>query len=99
MFLRPPDHGAEGKKNLLKRFGVVSNAGYNKLTGHYSNALHFLARRKWIVLGGVALFTAALYILMQTTPSSFVPEEDMGTIFVNIQLFRPPPPPWNAWKP
>jgi HAE1 family hydrophobic/amphiphilic exporter-1 len=89
MFLRPPDHGAEEegkKKNLLKRFGVVFNKGYGKLTSRYSDALHFLARHKWIVLAGIVLFTASLFILMQITPSSFVPEEDMGTIFVNISL-------------
>jgi HAE1 family hydrophobic/amphiphilic exporter-1 len=87
LFLRPPEPEAEGKKkSLLKRFGVVFNRGYGKLTDRYTTALHFLARRKWIVIAGVVFFAGALYWLMQVTPSSFVPEEDMGTIFVNISL-------------
>ena len=87
MFLRPPEkEDPTRKKTLLKRFGVVFNAGYGKVTSRYSDALHFLARNKWIVLVGVAFFAGALYWLMQITPSSFVPEEDMGTIFVNISL-------------
>jgi len=87
MFLKPPDHGEEGKKkNLLQRFGVVFNGGYNKMTNKYSNALHFLAARKWLVLAGIALFASALYLLLKSTPSSFVPEEDMGTVFINVSL-------------
>ena len=31
-------------------------------------------------------FGGGLYWLMKTTPSSFVPDEDMGTIFVNVTL-------------
>jgi HAE1 family hydrophobic/amphiphilic exporter-1 len=88
LFLKPPDPAGEEKKkkNLLKRFGVVFNKGYNKVTGKYSSALQFLSARKWIVLAGIALFATAFYLLMKSTPSSFVPDEDMGTIFVNISL-------------
>jgi HAE1 family hydrophobic/amphiphilic exporter-1 len=87
LFLRPPNHGEEGKKkNLLQRFGVVFNKGYGKLTGKYGNAIHFLSDRKWLVFAGIFLFATVFYLLMKATPSSFVPEEDMGTVFVNISL-------------
>jgi len=46
----------------------------------------FLSRKKWIVIAAVVIFSCGLYVLMKTTPSGFVPEEDMGTIFVNISL-------------
>jgi HAE1 family hydrophobic/amphiphilic exporter-1 len=87
LFLRPPDHGNDKKKkNLLKRFGVVFNKGYDKLTDKYSKAIHYLSARKWLVLVGIAFFAGAFYLLMSSTPSSFVPEEDMGTVFINISL-------------
>ncbi|WP_254244265.1 efflux RND transporter permease subunit [Hymenobacter sp. BRD128] len=54
--------------------------------GKYTRAVQFLAGRKWLALAGVAGFAGFLYFLMTSTPSSFVPNEDMGTIFVNVSL-------------
>ncbi|MES1159454.1 MAG: efflux RND transporter permease subunit, partial [Bacteroidota bacterium] len=87
MFLRPPDHGeGKEKKSLLQRFGVSFNKGYNGLVNRYSRSVAFLSARKWIVIVAIAGFGALFYLLMKSTPSSFVPEEDMGTVFVNISL-------------
>ena len=87
MFLRPPDHGSEHqRRNVLQRFGVWFNSGYNKMTERYSRAVAFLSARKALTLLIIAAFGALFYLLMRATPSSFVPEEDMGTVFVNISL-------------
>ena len=87
MFLRPPDHGKENeKKTVLQRFGVVFNKGYGKVTTRYSRSVTFLAAHKWIAIVAILFFGTGLYLLMRSTPSSFVPEEDMGTVFVNISL-------------
>ncbi len=87
MFLKPPDHGdGNKKKTLLQRFGVVFNSGYEKLTDRYSRSVSFLSSKKWLVIVIILGFSAFFYLLMRSTPSSFVPEEDMGTIFVNISL-------------
>lgn len=87
MFLRPPDHGANHKKRtLLQRFGVWFNRGYDKFTDRYSRTVAFLSARRWLVIVIILVFGAGFYLLMQATPSSFVPEEDMGTIFVNVTL-------------
>jgi HAE1 family hydrophobic/amphiphilic exporter-1 len=87
MFLRPPDHGKEGeKKSVLRRFGAWFNTGYGKLTDRYSGVVTFLSARRWLVIVIILCFGALFYLLMKATPSSFVPEEDMGTIFVNVSL-------------
>jgi hydrophobic/amphiphilic exporter-1 (mainly G- bacteria), HAE1 family len=87
MFLRPPDHGKEGeKRSVLQRFGAWFNKGYGKLTDRYSSAVTFLSARRWLVIVIVLGFGALFYELMKATPSSFVPEEDMGTLFVNVSL-------------
>jgi HAE1 family hydrophobic/amphiphilic exporter-1 len=46
----------------------------------------FLSARHWLVIVIILGFGALFYLLMKATPSSFVPEEDMGTIFVNVSL-------------
>src|SRR6202012_1044599 len=43
--------------------------------------------KSWLVVILIILgFSGLFYGLMRSTPSSFVPEEDMGTIFVNVTL-------------
>ena len=87
MFLKPPVHSDDHQpKNLLQRFGVGFNAAYDALTTKYTKSVTFLSGRKWLVLIAIGVFAGAFYWLVQTTPSSFVPKEDMGTIFVNITL-------------
>jgi len=87
MFLRPPDHGIDQeKKTLMQRFHRSFNSGYDKITDKYTLTIHFLYNKKWIVILSIVIFGAGLYILMKSTPSSFVPSEDMGTVFINISL-------------
>ncbi|MGI4759400.1 MAG: efflux RND transporter permease subunit, partial [Janthinobacterium lividum] len=89
LFLLPPHHEEDKKaekKTLMQRFGVAFNAAYDALVAKYTRAVQFLMGRKWLALAGVAGFAGFLYFLMTSTPSSFVPNEDMGTIFVNVSL-------------
>jgi HAE1 family hydrophobic/amphiphilic exporter-1 len=89
MFLLPPHHEEDKlaeKKTLMQRFSVAFNAAYDALVAKYTRAVQFLMGKRWLALAGVAGFGVALYVLMTSTPSSFVPNEDMGTIFVNVSL-------------
>ena len=88
VFLKPhmaPD--ANGKKpNFMKRFQIGFNAAYDRMLGRYVASMRFLRKRKVIALVAVGIFGVALFALMKTTPSSFVPNEDMGTVYVNIMM-------------
>ncbi|MEP6748665.1 MAG: efflux RND transporter permease subunit, partial [Bacteroidota bacterium] len=86
MFLRPPKHVEHEKKNFLQRFGTGFNVAYNSLTDKYTRAIRFLSVRQWIIMLSAVVFIGLFAFLMKTTPSSFVPDEDMGTIFVPISL-------------
>lgn len=87
MFLKPPTHLEQTeKKTYMQRFGLAFNAAYDKMTDRYTRLAKILTMKKWIVVVLIAFFGGSLYFLMKKTPSSFVPSEDMGTIFVNISL-------------
>lgn len=90
LFLKPPEHvSAEEdgkKKGFMYRFGVAFNAGYDNLLNRYQSVVKFLAFKKWLAILLIVLFGGALFYMMKTTPSSFVPDEDMGTIFISISL-------------
>ncbi len=87
LFLRPPDHGQDTtKRTILQKFAVAFNAGYHAVTEKYSRSVQFLSAKRWLVIVSVFLFAAGFFLLLKSTPSSFVPKEDMGIIFANISL-------------
>ena len=62
------------------------NRGFDFARDNYSIAVRFLAR--WLILAvlGVAVTFAAAYLVMSSTPSAFLPSEDQGYFFINVQL-------------
>ncbi|MDR3705459.1 MAG: efflux RND transporter permease subunit [Paludibacteraceae bacterium] len=85
LFLKPK--GEEHKKQkFVQRFYDSFNVGFNAASNKYTLAVRKLASRKKIVAGIVVFFALALFLLMKYTSTAFVPEEDMGTVFVNISL-------------
>lgn len=77
----------EGKrKNLLQRFFMAFNTGFELTTQKYVKSLHFLYRHKWVT--GVILLGSVGGIVWASanTPTGFVPDEDRGMIFVNVEL-------------
>lgn len=90
VFLKPPQHASDdqigSKKGFMHRFSVGFNAAYDNFLNRYKTIIHFLSIKKWIVVASIILFAGGLFLFMKTTPSSFVPSEDMGTVFVHISL-------------
>ena len=87
MFLRPPKHEEEGsKKGFFQKIKNGFNSNYEKLINKYTDSVDFLIRRKWLVAVIVLLFGGLFYVTIKSVASSFVPSEDMGTIFVNVTL-------------
>ncbi len=86
IFLKPHEEGKHKKKGLLQRFYTSFNTAFDATTNKYRKSVSFLAKRKWIAFAGIALFAGVFYWLMQTTPTGFVPGEDMGVVMSDISL-------------
>lgn len=85
LFLKP--HTEEDKKkNFLQRFFIAFNAGFNATTLKYRKAVSFLIHRKWIAVSTIIGFAGIFYYLSVTSPKSFVPNEDTGSIMVDVAL-------------
>ena len=85
LFLRPhTDHGP--KKNLIQRFYAAFNAGFAATTDKYKRAVSFILHRRWLALVGLLVFAGTFYYLLRTTPTAFVPNEDLGIVFCDISL-------------
>ncbi|HEX8325995.1 MAG TPA: efflux RND transporter permease subunit [Hymenobacter sp.] len=85
IFLKPHQEG-EHKQNLLQRFYGAFNRGFEKTTDKYKRGVSFLIGRKWMTWAILLIFSGGFYYLMRTTPSAFVPNEDMGSVMADIAL-------------
>ncbi|UZR98247.1 efflux RND transporter permease subunit [Chondrinema litorale] len=85
LFLKGHDEDHK-KHGFLDRFYTAFNTAFDKTTDKYKKSVTFFINKKWIAMGMLAVFAGAFYILMQTTPTAFVPSEDQGTIMSDISL-------------
>ena len=66
---------------ILQRF----NDGFNAVLSRYQRAVAVFIPRRWLGLVLVVLAVGALVWMMRTTKTGLVPNEDMGTVFINVQ--------------
>ncbi|GAB2717819.1 efflux RND transporter permease subunit [Halomonas garicola] len=62
------------------------NAGFERLTRGYVHAAGFFARYGWATLGVLAATGGLVAVLFVSAPTGFLPDEDQGALFVQIQL-------------
>ena len=87
IFLKPHDkEGHEVKMSRIDRFHTAFNTAYDKILGKYKSRVERLVRKPVAigvtVLAGIAL----LVLMMNTTKSGLVPDEDTGTLFCTISM-------------
>ncbi len=85
IFLKSHDAQNE-KKGWLGRFFSKFNTAFTVTTRKYVNSLGFLYRHKWITVVFLVACTVGILWAANTTPTGFVPDEDRGLIFANIEL-------------
>jgi hydrophobic/amphiphilic exporter-1 (mainly G- bacteria), HAE1 family len=86
IFLKPHEEHGHKKKNFLQRFYAGFNTAFEVTTEKYKRSVKFLVKKKWIAITGIAAFAGVFYFLLKTTPTAFVPSEDMGVIMSDISL-------------
>lgn len=72
------------KLSFSTRFHHAFEASFNRLILRYKNGVKWFFRRKWVVGTALVASMALLAVLMKTTKTGLVPDEDMGCIFMNV---------------
>ena len=72
------------KLSFSSRFHHAFEAAFNQLVYQYKGGVKWFFRRKWLIGVGIAAAVALLVVLMRSTKTGLVPDEDMGTVFVNV---------------
>lgn len=87
MFLHPHDkNGAKKKTSYVERFHMAFNAAYDITLKKYEKGVTFFIRKRILSFGIVAATIVLMIVLMNTTPTGLVPNEDTGTIFVVVDM-------------
>ncbi|WP_153637790.1 efflux RND transporter permease subunit [Prolixibacter sp. NT017] len=86
VFLKPEDENAKHKKGFMQRFYGAFNTSFDVMTNKYQRVTNYFLRRKWIPASIILVFTIGLYFLLRTTPTGFVPKEDVGIMMLNVSL-------------
>lgn len=72
------------KNNFAARFRKAFNAAFDVMVNKYEKIVFFFIKRKWLTWSLLGASVVALILLMNTTKTSLVPEEDQGTIMINV---------------
>ena len=62
------------------------NRGFGFARDGYGHVVRFLSRRQLLAAVGVAGAFALAYLVLGMTPSAFLPSEDQGYFFINVQM-------------
>ena len=74
------------KKGFMGKFFHKFNIGFKAATERYGKAFGFLIKNKWATLAIFAVTGLLIYWASSAMRSGFVPSEDRGIIFANIEL-------------
>ena len=74
-----------GKLSFSSRFHIAFDSAFHRLVMKYKIGVFFMLKRKWLAGLLLVVACAALVFLMKTTKTGLVPQEDMGTIFVDVR--------------
>lgn len=83
LLLKPAD-GKRRKSRMATSFLYFFNRRYDRFEKKYNIGLHKYLSRKIITYATLIIFFLATFGMSQVLPSGFIPNEDQGMIYVNV---------------
>lgn len=77
-------HGVKSK-NWLSRLLRAFNEWFGRVTGRYKSFLGLIVNRRVVTFLLLAGFCAGTWLISNTIPSGFIPNEDQGTFYAIVQ--------------
>lgn len=88
LLLKPTHHARKqySEMNFKDKFFYKFNAGFHTATNRYGRSFVYLLRHKWVTLVIFAAGALTFWWASATMPTGFIPKEDRGIIFTDVQL-------------
>lgn len=85
LIMTPHMEAQEGEKlSFSSRFHIAFDTAFGSVLGKYKRAVQYFFRRKWMVGVALAIAVVTLFVLLKTTKTGLIPDEDTGTVFVSV---------------
>lgn len=85
LIMTPHMEAQEGEKlSFSSRFHIAFDTAFGRVLGKYKRAVQYFFRRKWMVGVALAIAVVTLFVLLKTTKTGLIPDEDTGTVFVSV---------------
>ena len=85
LLMTPHIDTSNGQKlSFSSRFHKAFETSFNRILFKYKGGVKFFFKRKWMAWSGLAIAVVLFVFFMNTTKTGLIPDEDMGTIFVNV---------------
>ena len=85
MMLKPHDEeGNEVKMTFGKRLNMALDASFERMRKHYLRGVTAMLRHRWVATTLLVVSVIGLVYLMQNTKTGLIPQEDMGTVRVDV---------------
>jgi len=83
MLLKPHQHG-DGPKNWLDKFLHGFNKRYDGVENKFQKVIQIISPKRMLIFGILIAFSVSTGLLGKIIPGGFIPNEDQGTIYVNV---------------
>ncbi|WP_455636748.1 efflux RND transporter permease subunit [Parabacteroides sp.] len=85
LLMTPHMEAKAGEKlSFSSRFHRAFETSFQRLLDKYKVGVSFFIRKKWLTAGALVLSCILLAVLLRTTKTGLIPNEDQGVIFVNV---------------
>ena len=79
-------HDPNKKMTIIDKFHAAFNVAYDKMLGRYRKIVEFFVKAKAISISIVVAAIVVLVVLMNTTRTGLIPDEDTGVVFATVSL-------------
>ena len=86
IFIKPHHHEGQEKVSFGKRLANSFNAAFDTMTEKYGKVLSLFSKKKIIPVSILAAFGIIAVVLMKSTPTGFIPNEDQGILMVDLTM-------------
>ena len=86
LVMQPRDKEGGGKEGFSERFKVAFDASFHRIQTRYNRGVFYIISKRGLAALAVIVAAVGLVILMKTTKTALVPQEDMGSINMAVQL-------------
>ena len=86
LIMTPHADASSGEKlSFSSRFHVAFDTAFHRVVMKYKRGVFFMLKRRWLTAVLLVIAGGGLFLLMKTTKTGLVPQEDMGTLFIDVR--------------